>query len=175
MLLKIMDLSSKASIVVAMIGVLIMLIIVVADVLSRGLLNIAIPGVDTVVAAYLMVSSIFLPLAALQLTDGNIAISVLWDSVPFRLQRIFDLIAHALALIFFTLLGWLYFNVAIDAFEVNEYVTGTWNVPIWPARILMPIGLFLGATAALAKLLISLIELTYGHEYKDSNLFGDQI
>lgn len=142
--------------------IVLMLILVVSDVLARALINVAIPGIDTIVASYLMVATIFLPLALLQILEENIAVDVLRDNVPDFMKDIFDIIAHILAVAFYGILGWIYFKVAVDAFEIREYVTGAWDVPIWPARVFMPIGLFFGSVAALGKLFLSIRDLFTG-------------
>jgi TRAP-type C4-dicarboxylate transport system permease small subunit len=128
-------------IVLAGLGIILMLVLVVTDVIGRSVLNVAIPGIDTVVASYLMVATIFLPLGLLQLLDENIAVDILRDWVP-------------------------------DA--IKEYVTGTWNVPIWPARILMPIGLFVAAIAAVAKLTHAIGALFSGSK-PDSHDFSEPV
>ncbi|WP_165784411.1 TRAP transporter small permease subunit [Zhengella mangrovi] len=146
------DLMSKAMVRLSTIGIILMLLLVVADVLSRAVANVAIPGIDTIVASYLMVAIIFLPLALLQLLEENIAVDVLRDNVPNLVKDLFDITANLLAIGFYALLGWIYFKVAVEAFEIKEFVTGTWDVPVWPARVFMPLGLFLGSVAAAAKL-----------------------
>ncbi|SFJ54011.1 TRAP transporter small permease [Celeribacter neptunius] len=163
---------SRAMIGLAGVGILAMLVLVVADVLGRAVFNVAIPGIDTIVASYLMVATIFLPLGLLQLLDENIAVDILRDQVPDAVKDVFDIVGHLLAVGFYVLLGWLYFKVAVEAFEIKEYVTGTWNVPIWPARILMPLGLFVAALAALAKLEQAVRALVSGskaatHDYSE--------
>lgn len=134
------------------VGIVIMLVLVTADVVMRAVFNVAIPGTDTIVASYLMVATIFLPLALLEVLDENIAVDVLRDAVPDAIKDIFDIIAHLLGAGYYALLGWLYWHVALDAYEVKEFITGSWDVPIWPARIFMPLGLSVAALAALLQL-----------------------
>ncbi|AJE46803.1 TRAP transporter small permease [Celeribacter indicus] len=142
---------SRLAVAIAGVGIVLMLVLVVADVVLRATFNMAIPGNDTIVASYLMVAAIFLPLALLQMLDENIAVEALYDRCPAVLRDVFDLLAHVLTLAFYLILGWVYAEVAVEAFAVKEFVTGTWNVPIWPARVFMPAGLFLGAFAAAVK------------------------
>lgn len=152
-MMRVTTLLSQILVGLAGLGIVLMLLLVVGDVLTRTLFNVAIPGMDTIVASYLMISAIFLPLALLQILEENIAVDVLRDHVPDVIKDLFDVIADLLALAFYVLLGWIYFKVAIEAFEIKEYVSGTWDVPIWPARVFMPLGLFLASVAAFVKLL----------------------
>lgn len=147
---------------IAGIGIVIMLVLVTADVFSRTLLNMAIPGTDTIVASYLMVATIFLPLAIIELLDENIAVDIVRDNVPDLMKDLFDILAHLLAGGFYLILAWIYYEVAVEAFERKEFVTGTWDVPIWPARIFMPVGLFVAALAALMKLFLAARALITG-------------
>ncbi|WP_323038751.1 TRAP transporter small permease [Gemmobacter sp.] len=146
----------------AELSVVAMLILVVADVVSRAVFNISIPGIDTIVASYLMVAVSFLPLALLHLLEENIAVDFLRNMVPDAMKDIFDIIAHLLAVAYYGLGAWIFYLVAVEAFHIREYVTGTWDVPIWPARILMPLGLLVGGLAALAMLFRALRALFTG-------------
>jgi len=146
----------------ASVGTLMMLALVSCDVLSRLLFNIAIPGTETIVASYLMVAIIFLPLAMLQLQEENISVEVIANLVPVPLQLVFDLVGHLLTAIFYGLLAYLYYHVAVEAIEIREFVSGTWNVPIWPARLIMPFGLFVGVIAAVTKGIVVLGKLASG-------------
>lgn len=169
---KILRWLSEAMVALSAIAIILMLVLVVADVLGRAIFNTAIPGIDTVVASYLMVATIFLPLALLQILDENIAVDVLRDHVPNFMKDIFDAIANLLAVVFYVLLGWIYFEVAIESFHIKEYVTGTWDVPIWPARVFMPLGLGLGAVVALMRLYLSLAALVTGTPPSDHDRSG---
>ncbi|MCR8550604.1 TRAP transporter small permease [Salipiger sp. P9] len=155
---------SRAAIALAGVGIVCMLVLVTADVILRATVNIAIPGIDAIVASYLMVSTIFLPLAMLQLLDENIAVDALRNKMPDPVKDLFDIVGHVLAAVFYALLGWLYFKVAVEAVEIREYVAGTWDVPIWPARIFMPLGLALAALAAAVKLYQSIHALFFGEK-----------
>lgn len=161
-MIRALNLLSSAIVGLAMLSVLLMLLLIISDVAARAVLNTAIPGVDTIVASYLMVAIIFLPLAMLHILEENIVVAVLHDRVPNIMKDLFDIVAHALALGFYALVGWVYFKVAIESFEIREYVTGTWDVPIWPARVFMPLGLFLGAIVAGSKLILTIRDLVTG-------------
>jgi TRAP-type C4-dicarboxylate transport system permease small subunit len=148
--------SAKGLVLLAEVSVVLMLVLVVADVLARGLFNVPIPGTEAIVASYLMVATIFLPLALLQVLDEHIAVDALYGLMPRSVQHGFVLVAHLCALAFYAVLGWIYYHVAVEAVEIREFVSGTWNVPIWPARLIMPLGLALAAVSALARLLLVL-------------------
>lgn len=154
------------------IGIIIMLVLVTSDVIMRATFNIALPGVDAIVASYLMVATIFLPLALLEILDENIAVDALRSIVPDVVKDLFDITAYILGAFFYALLGWLYFKVAVEAFEVREFMSGTWNVPIWPARVFMPAGLFLAACAATAKLIGAVRLLVTGEKPSDHHSAG---
>ncbi|MDK3018402.1 TRAP transporter small permease [Pseudodonghicola flavimaris] len=168
----VLRLVSRAATGLAGIGIIIMLVLVTSDVLMRAIFNIALPGIDAIVASYLMVATIFLPLALLEVLDENIAVDALRNAVPDLMKDLFDIVAYILGAAFYALLGWLYFKVAIEAFEVREYVTGTWDVPIWPARVFMPIGLILAAAVAAAKLIIAIRMLVTGQKPSDHHTAG---
>lgn len=171
-MLRFLSLVSRAMTGLAGIGIVIMLVLVTSDVLMRAVFNVAIPGIDAVVASYLMVATIFLPLALLEILEENIAVDVLRDVVPDLVKDLFDIIAHILGASFYALLGWLYFKVAVEAFEVREFMTGTWDVPIWPARVFMPVGLSLAACVATAKLMVAIRMIVTGKKPSDHHTMG---
>lgn len=150
---------SRALNAIAGASIVVMLILVCSDVLSRMLFNIAIPGTNTVVASYLMVATIFLPLATLQLLEENISVEVISGLLPVPLQNLCDIIGHLLSGTFYVLLGYLYYHVAVEAIEIREFASGTWDVPIWPARVIMPLGLFIAALAAALKAILVLTHI----------------
>ncbi len=140
--------AAHAALVASEVGIAAMLLLVVADVCCRAVFNLAIPGVDTVVAAYLMVATIFLPLAMLHALDENIVVDIVYGALPARAQAVLDVMAHLATLAFYGLLAWIYAQVSVESVTVREFVTGTWDVPIWPARLIMPLGASLGAGVA---------------------------
>lgn len=162
-MIRIADWMSRTAVWIAGFGIVLMLVLVVTDVVLRAVLNVAIPGNDTVVASYLMVATVFLPLALLQMLDENIVVDALYDRFPGRVRDMLDVLAHLLATGFYLLLGWIYLEVARDSFAVREFASGTWDVPIWPARVLMPAGLLLGGLAALVKAGEAVRVLVAGH------------
>ncbi len=171
-MLRLVTFASRAMVGLAGICIVIMLAAVTADVAMRAVFNIAIPGIDAIVASYLMVATIFLPLALLEILDENIAVDALRDAVPDMVKDLFDIAAYTLTVGFYALLGWLYFEVAVESFEVREYVTGTWDVPIWPARVFMPFGLVLASLAAVARLFIAVRALITGEKPSDHHTAG---
>lgn len=160
--MKTIHASANGLALLAEIGIVLMLVLIVGDVLSRGLFNVPIPGTDAIVASYFMVATIFLPLALLQILDENIAVDALYGLMPAAIQLVFVVVAHLCAVVFYALLGWIYYHVAVEAIDIREFVSGTWDVPIWPARLIMPVGLCLGSLAALVKMVEALGHLMSG-------------
>lgn len=165
---RLATLLSRAMLVLAGIATIMMLVMIVADVISKAVFNFALPGVDTIVASYLMVAVIFLPLAMVELLEENIAVDVLYNVFPTSIQHLCGMLGHLLTAVFYALLGWLYIGVAVEAIEIREFVTGAWNVPIWPARIIMPAGLIIGAIVALVKLALILTDLLGPKPHRDT-------
>jgi len=165
---RLATLLSRAMLVLAGIATVVMLVTIVADVISKSAFNFALPGVDRIVASYLMVAVIFLPLAMLELLEENIAVDVLYHVLPTSIQHLCAMLGHLLTAVFYGLLGWLYAGVAIEAIEIREFVSGAWNVPIWPARMIMPAGLIIGAIVALVKLCLILIDLLGPNPHRDT-------
>ena len=157
---------------IAGLSVAIMVVLVTSDVVMRALFRISILGVDAVVASYLMIATIFLPLAMVGFLEEHITVDALHYQASNVIKNLFDLVGHLLSFVLYSSLAFLYFKTAIESYEIREYITGTWNVPIWPARIIMPIGLGLAGVAAVVKLALIARALHAGSNPTSSNANG---
>ncbi len=121
---------------------LLIMVIVCIDVGGRFLFNAPLhSGVET--SELLLVSLVFLGLAAAQQQRQNFAIEVLSRLLPPRGQRGLELFGSLLCLIIVVLLAWPSANQAMSSFRRNEMGFGIVAFPVWPARFLLTTGLWL--------------------------------
>ena len=121
---------------------LLIMVIVVIDVAGRAIFNAPLhSGVE--ISELLLVSLVFLGLAAAQQQRQNFAIEIATRHLPTRMQTAIELIGYLVCLGIVILLAWPSSNQAIDAFVRNEQGFGIVAFPIWPARIILAVGLWL--------------------------------
>ncbi len=120
---------------------LIMILHVVLDVLCKFLFNYPLPGTLNIVANYYMVACVFLPIAMVELTRGNIAVDLFYKRFP-RTARLFFLISGTCtSLFFFALLGYQSIFDAFKSYKKGEFIDGIVIVHVWPSRFILPLGL----------------------------------
>ncbi|MFV0299022.1 MAG: TRAP transporter small permease subunit, partial [Hyphomicrobiaceae bacterium] len=115
---------------------------IVADVGGRALFNSPVHGA-TEFSELLLVILVFTGLAAAQYNRQNFALDVLTRYLPDRAQSAIEHLGYLLCLVIVVLLAWLSTKQAINSFHRGETGFGIVPFPIWPARFVLAIGLWL--------------------------------
>jgi TRAP-type C4-dicarboxylate transport system permease small subunit len=111
-----------------------------ADVLSRQLTGSSIPGVVEY-SEVLLAGLVFLGLAYAQRTGAHIGVDLFTDRMRPRVGHVVRAVGLVIAI---AMLLWMTYEttvVAIRSFEVGEFRFGLVPVPIWPVRMVIPLGL----------------------------------
>jgi len=128
--------------VVSGFATLVIMVIVVIDVTGRAAFNAPLhSGVE--ISELLLVSLVFLGLASAQQKRQNFAIEVLSRHLPPKAQKGLELVGSLACLVIVVLLAWPSAHQAISSFNRNEMGFGIVAFPVWPARILLALGLWL--------------------------------
>jgi TRAP-type C4-dicarboxylate transport system permease small subunit len=123
-----------------------MMLITVADVTLRGVLNLPIRGVYELVELFL-VATFFLALPCVFLRDENIVVNAMDDVAP-RLVPVFKRAAALLAVVILAVMAWQGLIAARDSLEFND-VTADLALPkFWHWTALL-VGVIAAAVAAL--------------------------
>lgn len=88
-----------------------------------------------------LAAAVFLALAQAQRIDAHVSTSLVTDRLPPRVAALLQSIAYLLAAVFF---AWLVFETGrrgIDSWQSGETRVGLRAIPIWPARLIIPLGL----------------------------------
>lgn len=124
------------------ISTLLITLCVVVDVTGRSIFNNPIHGA-TELSELLLVAMVFFGLAAAQQGRQNYAIDIATRHLPASLQSALDLLSYLFCLAVTLALAWFSTNQAFSSFERGEAGFGIIPFPIWPARFLLAIGLWL--------------------------------
>lgn len=118
--------------------VFILMILVSADVIGRKVWT-SVPGSFELSEA-LMVPAVFFPLMFVQMRREHVFVGVTTDWLSARTVACLDGLAAVIGFLMFGLLTWLSFGRALDAYSIGEYRLAVISVPIWPFRLMIPLG-----------------------------------
>ena len=118
------------------------MLVVVADVAGRALLNAPL-HMSTEISELLMVILVFMGFAAAQGNRQNFAIDVATRHLPENIQQLIEMLGYVFSLILVAMLAWFSTEQAYSAFERGEAGFGIIAFPIWPARFILALGLWL--------------------------------
>lgn len=133
-----------------------MLVHITAEVITRNLFRVSIPGTPAIVANYYMAAVSFLPVALAEKLDQHIAMDVVYRMLPNSTQvwvlRLVQLILAALTGAAAS--GFLL--SALEKFGSGSFVLeNSVKVPDWPGYFMLPIGFGLWSLICIYKLVAS--------------------
>ena len=136
---------SRALTVLAALSICLMMLHVVVDVFCNYAFSAPLIGTLEIVSYYYMVSAVFLPLALVEWRNQHIYVDLFYQRFSPTFRRAADILALLLSAGFFAMLAYQSGIDALRAISINEMALGSAYMPIWPSRILLPVGF--GATA----------------------------
>jgi TRAP-type transport system small permease protein len=144
---------------VAMVVLLLLMFLTVADVVGRYLVGI-IPGFGPVPGSFELTEFMLavIVLAAIghtQMKRGHISIDIVISHFPPRVQAIMDTVTDFVTLAMFALVTWRTIKYAQLLYESND-VSGVLRLPVYPFLVVTSIGCFMFCLAMLSSFLKSL-------------------
>ncbi|WP_346914550.1 TRAP transporter small permease [uncultured Roseibium sp.] len=119
-----------------------MMLLVIANAISRFLFNAPVAGAFEVTESMLTVL-IFLSLALTQYEGGHIQVVLLTQRLPHGLQKLARLFALALGAVFFAWCSQAAWGYALKSFAINEQQWGAIRYPLYPVKFMVFFGLIL--------------------------------
>lgn len=160
--------TSGALLVLGAVATVAMILLSAGDVLRRNLTGTGITA-SIQLNEMLMVAITFCALAATQKNDGHVSVDVVTSRINARVSALL----HALGLLFVAALiawaTWTSWGVALDALHGGEVSIGIVNVPTWPARFLVSLGLL----ALTAELVVSALQSLVGGQRPAGSLTNE--
>lgn len=124
------------------VGMMVSMLICVADVVGTNFLDWPVPGTLEITEST-MVLIVFGALAYTQEKRGHIRVELLHGYMSPRIKALMDAVTHALAFVFFVLLGWQSIGELTYSWEIRESTMGAIRFPLYPARLLLTAGTML--------------------------------
>jgi TRAP-type C4-dicarboxylate transport system permease small subunit len=128
--------------VVSGFATLLITLLVVVDVAGRSALSAPLHSA-TEISELLLVVLVFLGLAGAQQSRQNFAIDVFSRHLPEGLQHLLEMLGFVFSLALVALLAWLSTKQAMSSYDRGEAGFGIIPFPIWPARSILALGLWL--------------------------------
>ncbi|HTO50579.1 MAG TPA: TRAP transporter small permease [Burkholderiales bacterium] len=121
------------------VGMMVSMLICVADVVGTSFLEWPVPGTLEITEST-MVLIVFGALAYTQEKRSHIRVELLHGYMSPRMKSFMDALTHALAFVFFVLLGWQSIGELTYSWEIRESTMGAIRFPLYPARFLLTAG-----------------------------------
>lgn len=137
----------------AAVAVVLVMLSTVVDVARRQTVGGSVPGLVEI-AESLLVAMVFLGLASRELRGGHVRVELLLQRLAPATQG--ALTAFGYVLVVLPVTGWMIWmttNRAIESFQSGERRFGLLQIPLWPARWVISIGLVLLLLQAIVSLL----------------------
>lgn len=128
----------RALTVLSAVVVCLMMLLVVTQIMARTLRT-ALPGIVESLEL-LVVAVVFLGLAYTQSINGHIRIDIISNQLPVKWRKVLEGLLLALALGTFGIMTYVSGEAAYEAWVLGDYREGLIEYPLWPSKILIPIG-----------------------------------
>lgn len=141
----------RALTILSAVVVCVMMLLVVTQIMARALRT-ALPGIVESLEL-LVVAVVFLGLAYTQSVNGHIRIDVISNQLPVKWRKALEGLLLALALGTFGIMTYVSGEAAYEAWVLGDYREGLIEYPLWPSKVLIPIGVGLLSLRLLAQLI----------------------
>ena len=133
--------------------ILMMMLVGAADIVGAWLFKSPVPGAYEITEA-LMVSGIFLALAAAQMLGHHIRAEIFRPVLPIRVNHALDRVGCFMMFVFFAFLTWYAWGEAAASFRSGDFSSGILKMPVWPPKLALAIGATAMAAQSLADALL---------------------
>jgi TRAP-type transport system small permease protein len=151
----------KIAFVLVGISLLSLMLLGVTDILLTELFHIPIPGALEI-SESLLVSCVFMPLAWVQSRQRHIGMNFLRMHLGPKMRHVLDLFVGLCSLAFYCLLAWQGWLLAFRSLASREYAAGLLAIPLYPAKIVLAIGISLMVIELIKQLWQTSIHLRQG-------------
>ena len=127
--------------VLAGLSIVALLLMTTYEVTSRELRGVSWAGLAEYTEV-MLVALFYLSVAAALRSESHVEVDSVYRFLPVRFRVWLEAAASLLVLLFLAVLTWLTAERAVESVIAREVRMGFAEVPVWPARMIIPIGLF---------------------------------
>lgn len=118
----------------------VIMVLTTADVIKRFLTGSSIPGV-TEFSEVFLVAAVFLGLAFAMRIGAHIGVDIVVMRLKPKVSKAVQMIGMTFAIVVLVWMAVETTGAALHSISINEYRYGLIKVPVWPAKLIVPIGL----------------------------------
>lgn len=115
---------------------LIVVVLTVADVLSRSMFNASILGTIDI-STLLLVAIVFLGLASAEMDGRHVSVNLLEANCSRSKRNVFNILRVVLLTLLAIVMAWGLFGVLLSAIDRSETTNGILRLPTWPAKLVL--------------------------------------
>lgn len=145
----------------AAILVLVLTLLTAAEVVLRYGFNSPIPGTWEL-SQLLLVGIVFLGFAHTQAKGGHVRVELLIARVGPAWRRGLDLLGLAVGVAVFAVIFWVGLKDTWTAWAIADYTLGSVAFPIWPSKLMVPVGSLLLCLRLVVQIVRHLLEMRGG-------------
>jgi len=158
LLRKVVDLPTRALALVAGLAVVLTMLHISLDVLSRIVLGKPMLGTISMVSSFYMVAIVFLPLALSERSKSHISVEIIWGLYPRRVRYWLAIVTGVLTIAVFSILAVSSFGKAWTSFRTGSVLLQDDVIlPVWVAHFLVPLGAAGMVLAATGNLIANIV------------------
>lgn len=133
-------------------GIILMLLHISADVLSRHIFKVALPATADIVARYYMVAAAFLPLAWVEGGRSMITVEILGGVMSPQVLRVSDVLVLLASAAIYAGLTYATMRAALPHFHRGAFILSlSTPIPVWPTYFILPASFAIAAAVTLAR------------------------
>ena len=121
------------------VAMLMMMLVGALDIIGTNVFARPVPAAFEFMAT-MMVVVVFFALSLAQVRRAHLRVEVLYNYMPAPLKFIADILQYVLTCIFFGLIAYFGWELAMVGYHQGEFASGIINFPTWPARFALAIG-----------------------------------
>ncbi|MFC1533256.1 TRAP transporter small permease subunit [Thermodesulfobacteriota bacterium] len=149
-------------------GALLMFLLVLSEVIRRYFFN-----APTVWGTELtqMIFGVYVILSGGHILrwGGHVNVDILYNHFSTRVKAIIDICTFVLFFLFCGMMLLYGGSLAWESLSIWEHSESAWNVPIYPVKMMIPIGAFLLLLQGFAKLIRDILTVIYGTQFASSD------
>lgn len=154
----------KITTTVATIFMFAIMMVVFCDVVMRYLFNSPFSWAYDLIALYLMAGVFFLVLSDAYESNAHVNVDIFQQRLPPSGIRITQLVTCTVGVTVFSLIAWLGWQRALDAYRSGDVMAGAIPWPMWPSIALAPFGATMLALRLVAHFIGHLLSLATGRD-----------
>ena len=139
-ILRALSALEKIASTIAAVFMFAIMMIVFSDVIMRYAFNKPFSWAYDLISMYLMAGVFFLVLSEAYASNAHVSVDILQQKFSPNVKRLTEIVTCIVGIVVFSLIAWLGWDRAVDAFNSGDVMAGANPWPMWPSIAMVPFG-----------------------------------